>query len=988
MKKKLLLTAMFFIAFHAFSQNLFTPVQMNVKGEKENPITLTSLSIDAQIMGNIATTKVDMIFYNDTNRVLEGELIIPLGDGETVTGYALDINGKLRDGVVVEKNKGRQVFEAVVREGIDPGLIEKTAGNNFKTRVYPIPAKGNRRVQVTIQSEVNESYVYSALPAGQLQNFDFRITVLSSEKKSVSTELDLQNLDFSSLQGGMTTQFSKKNIVLTKPLKISLPEQKNSDSIFTQDIGRDTFFYYNTKIKASPEKKDLPHKLTVWWDVSSSAENRDIEAELELLKNYLSKIQTQDISGGNVTVIPEVTVIPFSNSLQPSKVFKIVSPKEFINLAKFIRSLNYDGASNLCYDFTAGGGDEILIFTDGIQNWKTPGLEADSSYKNPVSIYTVNSSLTADLEWLNSTAQKNGGCYINLCTMKKDAALKALLENPLRLVKAEYDRSEIPELYPGEGTIVNENFSVSGLLKKKEGSVTLYFGHGKKAETSVTFTPSAVTGIQSENAARQFASKKIDFLNMNYRNSKDEIIAVAKKFKIVTKDTSLIVLDNVQDYIRYGIVPPESDTELYREYSRLISSQNDAKIPEEGIPSRVYETFESFRKWWNTDISEFKKLKKKNEKSYADGGPLLRLSGSRAASSDDVTFDEEYDIEENVEEYSLQANESPMVLTEALDASPRSLEKKAENSGDSKEASIKLQGWNPASEYLAELKKTERSKMYGRYLELKKQYHDSPSFYMEVSDYFMEEDLTSESMCILSNLAELNLQNTDLLRSLANKLVERKAYPLAVFILEELVELKGEIPQFHRDLGMAYHLNGENQKAIETLYSVASGKWDFRFQDVQQIALNDMNAIIAQCRRKNIALKTDFIDPALIQNFDMDVRIILTWNFDDCDVDLWVTDKDNEKCYYGNKLTRNGGRMSPDFTRGYGPEEFCIRHSPGGTFRIQANYYASHQQTLLQPVVIQAEVYTNFGRPDQKRQVLTLQLEDVKDTYLIGEITY
>ena len=306
-------------------------------------------------------------------------------------------------------------------------------------------------------------------------------------------------------------------------------------------------------------------------------------------------------------------------------------------------------------------------------------------------------------------------------------------------------------------------------------------------------------------------------------------------------------------------------------------------------------------------------------------------------------------------------------------------------SGNS-QPSIQLQAWSPDQEYLSILKRTPTAQMYAKYLELKKDYSSSPSFYMEVSDYFAEEELYDESIRILSNLAELKLENTDILRALANKLMEHKHYALAVPVFEKLVQLKPEIPQFYRDLGMAYSLAGQKQKAVDTLYSVAYKKWDNRFAEVQQIALNDMNAIIAECQRNGISLDTSNIDKKLIQNFDVDVRVILTWNTDDCDIDLWITDKDGEKCYYGNRLTANGGRLSRDFTQGYGPEEFCIHTSPGGKFTIQANYYANHQQKILQPVTVQAEVYTNFGRENQKREVLTLELKDNKEVFLIGTI--
>ncbi|MBQ3800051.1 MAG: hypothetical protein II837_07130, partial [Treponema sp.] len=144
-------------------------ISMKVAGSASaSPVRMTSLAAEVEVMGNIATTTLDMTFVNETSRVLEGEFEFPLGEGEAVTGYALDINGRMRQGVVVEKDKGRQVFEAVVRQGIDPGLVEMTAGNNFKTRVYPLPANGSRRVQLSYQSELRDSstgrvYSFSAL---------------------------------------------------------------------------------------------------------------------------------------------------------------------------------------------------------------------------------------------------------------------------------------------------------------------------------------------------------------------------------------------------------------------------------------------------------------------------------------------------------------------------------------------------------------------------------------------------------------------------------------------------------------------------------------------------------------------------------------------------------------------------------------------------------------------------------------------------------
>jgi hypothetical protein len=93
-------------------------------------------------------TTLDLRFDNPNARELEGEFVFPLAAGQTVAGYALEVNGAMREGVVVDKETARVAFEETSRRQIDPGLAELTAGNVFRTRLYPIPANGSKRVRL------------------------------------------------------------------------------------------------------------------------------------------------------------------------------------------------------------------------------------------------------------------------------------------------------------------------------------------------------------------------------------------------------------------------------------------------------------------------------------------------------------------------------------------------------------------------------------------------------------------------------------------------------------------------------------------------------------------------------------------------------------------------------------------------------------------------------------------------------------------------
>ena len=110
------------------------PVRLDI-GQRGQPIELQSMAVRSEIAGGLARTRVEMLFFNPNDRVLEGELRFPLLAGQEIDGFALDIDGELREAVPVEKARGKQVLEEVIRRRVDPALLETTAGENFRLRV-------------------------------------------------------------------------------------------------------------------------------------------------------------------------------------------------------------------------------------------------------------------------------------------------------------------------------------------------------------------------------------------------------------------------------------------------------------------------------------------------------------------------------------------------------------------------------------------------------------------------------------------------------------------------------------------------------------------------------------------------------------------------------------------------------------------------------------------------------------------------------------
>jgi Ca-activated chloride channel family protein len=149
--------------------------------------------------------------------------------------------------------------------------------------------------------------------------------------------------------------------------------------------------------------------------------------------------------------------------------------------------------------------------------------------------------------------------------------------------------------------------------------------------------------------------------------------------------------------------------------------------------------------------------------------------------------------------------------------------------------------------------------------------------------------------------------------------------------------------------------------------------------------VHELNAMLATCGEK---LDTSKFDERLLKNLPVDIRVILTWDADNCDIDLWVVDPNGEQCDYSHQLTYIGGRMSRDFTRGYGPEEFMLKRALPGKYQIKANYYGNRQQILAGATTIQATLFTNFGKPNQQQQAITLRLKETKEVVDVGEFEF
>lgn len=305
-------------------------------------------------------------------------------------------------------------------------------------------------------------------------------------------------------------------------------------------------------------------------------------------------------------------------------------------------------------------------------------------------------------------------------------------------------------------------------------------------------------------------------------------------------------------------------------------------------------------------------------------------------------------------------------------------------------ATIEVKAWNPDTPYLKRLKNADDA--YATYLKERKDNATSSAFFLDCADYFREVKKDERiALRVLSNLAEMELESAPLLRILAYRLQQIDRHDLAVPLFEEVLKMRGEEPQSRRDLALALSRmeKPDYGRAASLLWDVIRKTWDGRFPSIEIIAVHELNDLLLRAPKEARAdIEKCGVEKRFLDAVPVDLRVVLTWDADATDIDLWVTDPAGETCIYNHNRTQTGGRMSNDFTRGYGPEIFTITRALPGTYTVRVNYYGNTQQKFAGATTVQIEFETAFNRAGSKRQAVTRRLTDKREVIEVGKFVF
>lgn len=128
-------------------------IPSSVKDTPDDSIlSLASMNVDVLVDNQHARVRVLQIFDSHSPQVLEGKYLFDLSPRASVSDFAVWDGDTRVPGVMMEKRRAAEVYAAVKQQQVDPGLLQQTdergGSTAFTAKVFPIPARGTKRVEM------------------------------------------------------------------------------------------------------------------------------------------------------------------------------------------------------------------------------------------------------------------------------------------------------------------------------------------------------------------------------------------------------------------------------------------------------------------------------------------------------------------------------------------------------------------------------------------------------------------------------------------------------------------------------------------------------------------------------------------------------------------------------------------------------------------------------------------------------------------------
>jgi hypothetical protein len=972
----------------------------------DQPVQIQSCSIKVDANLFVAKTVIELEFYNPNNNTVEGVKNFKLDTGLAITGFELELNGKFRKGSIEQSAKAAQAYNAIVGKRVDPALLQMTGDNFYTLRIFPFDPRGTRKIRFTIHQlmKSKKDAVAYALPLAftdTIRKFTTSVHAfgISLPPRDPGGIINEAFFHFTGSEANLL--YERRNLIANQPVLFELPISQASVTCFGKKDGK-TYFATRYLPAVPPSYAINAKTLTVFWDVSASGSQRQVDKEINFLKQYVALHKPSTLE-----------IVSFNYKIRNRTIFNS-GDRSWIN---YLKNIVYDGGTQIgCIDLSQVKSDVALIFSDGINGYGNAHPKAGSGY-----VFSLHATNSVNKTLLSEITAPTGGTDIDLLTTNFSDAVKIASTAKVNLV----------DIYSTSGRTVIDSSTASpngvvfigGTTEVYSDTLLLVYGNNvREAVTAKITMDQSNACIDSSLALLKTLS---DFASHVAR--RDYTNDFGLREKIVTYTTSYIVLEKIEDYVRYGIEPPDEilaeciekgyvkkqvqqipvdqvavvtntfnnrnaimddKSSLSEKAFRTAPPSQEQNLEEVvvvgalGIRRKQEEIGYSTSTIRSTQLGESKTfnladamtgkvsgLVIQHNSADVNAKPKINLRGLRSLTGNNsplIVLDG-VPVKESVI-HTLNPNDVNTITvlkggqaatlfgSEGVNGAIVIELKKGVNSyRNNVNRQYKLSAMEDV-DYLSAIKETSKSEKRARYEQLKRVYQDDAGFFIDMADHFHSVKSDEDAFEILTNATEKANGDPSILNAVAYTLENWHWYDSANVVLSGREQQK---TMAKRAIAWNLFRSGQADQAIRILNDMVEAKeenYAYNSYTWKAFLLGEMNSMIhSSAKPVNISyIRKEWIKPQTA-----DIRIVVEMNNGGY-VPVTIGEPGATTAANG-VASKNGGILKYEFLTDAYLNEYYLPAAPKGKYHINVQYYYNGQPTQMGKLTI----YRNYGRKNQ-----------------------
>lgn len=548
--------------------------------EPEAPyFTIKYHHVDVEIRDQVATTKIDQVFVNESRRELEATYLFPLPPGSVVRDFAVEADGKPMETQLLEADEAQRTYEEIMRRRKDPALFQYAGNNTYRARIYPIAPGGERRIEITYSELLGQDagvveYMYP-MSTEQFSKEPVGETVVNCSITSTDpiASVYCPSHDVSiSREGRRDAKVSYEENNTRPDRDLRLYYTVSQDAVGThlltyKERGEDGFFMLLAAPSVDVEADVLPKNVVFVLDRSGSMSGEKIVQARDALTFCVNQLN----AGDTFEIITfSDNIRSFGDELQKADAATVRQARGFIKQMEAAGSTDINAAMELAMKRrTDDRPNYLVMLTDGLPTAGVTDLEKilanvedsrEEMDEASTRVFVFGVGYDVDTHFLDRMAVNNGGVasYVRPeeSIEAKVSSFYAKISRPMLTdISVDFGRirtfdvfpKELPDLFHGSQIVALGRYE-----NRTTGACTVALS-GQTPEGSETFE---IEGQFPERATSReyipplWAARKVGWLLDEIRlhgeekELVDEIVRLGTEYGILTEYTSFLALES------------------------------------------------------------------------------------------------------------------------------------------------------------------------------------------------------------------------------------------------------------------------------------------------------------------------------------------------------------------------------------------------------------------------------------------------------------